>query len=219
MPTSRLEPNKQLTRAARDILEPAGLLQRGRSRTWLDDSGWWLCVVEFQPSSWSKGSYLNVGCCWLWIVKDYFSFDEGDRVEPFVEFQDTSQFEKAARELSTRALSEVQRYRALFPRPSAVARYYSNHQPAGYAWAFHAGVAAGLAGDAKGARKFFNHFRSVTDDREFVLRQNEDAAHLSNLVGNAREFRAEVAERVHAARKSLKLTEWRELDFDDARSA
>src|SRR5687767_4381931 len=70
-----------ITAAAREILRPMGLFQKGRSRTWLDDQGWWVCVVEFQPSSWSRGSYLNVGCMWLWGVKDYISFDEGYRIE------------------------------------------------------------------------------------------------------------------------------------------
>src|SRR5256885_11111558 len=53
--------SKLITAAAREILRPLGLFQKGRSRVWLDDQGWWLGVVEFQPSDWSKGSYLNVG--------------------------------------------------------------------------------------------------------------------------------------------------------------
>jgi hypothetical protein len=45
------------------VLTPLGLTQRGRSRLWLDDHGWWLIVVEFQPSAWSRGSHLNVSAC------------------------------------------------------------------------------------------------------------------------------------------------------------
>src|SRR5262249_16802956 len=81
-----------ITRSARSMLRPLGLMQKGRSRTWLDDHGWWLCVVEFQPSAWSRGSYLNVGCCWLWQVKGYLSFDEGNRVENFSGFENEAQF-------------------------------------------------------------------------------------------------------------------------------
>jgi hypothetical protein len=61
---------KLLIAAARDVLRPIGLTQKGRLRTWLDDLGWWLGVVEFQSSSWSRGSYLNVGVNWLWNPKD-----------------------------------------------------------------------------------------------------------------------------------------------------
>jgi hypothetical protein len=53
-------------RAARQALQPMWLRQKGRSRTWLDDHGWWLTVVEFQPSGFDHGTYLNVGVNWLW---------------------------------------------------------------------------------------------------------------------------------------------------------
>ncbi len=79
--------NAVLRTAARAALLPLGLIQRGRSRVWLDDRGWFLIVVEFQPSSWSKGSYLNVAAMWLWRDKDYLSFDyggpDGDRIAGF----------------------------------------------------------------------------------------------------------------------------------------
>jgi hypothetical protein len=31
-------------------------VQKGRSRIWLDDHGWWIAVVEFQPSDWARRS-------------------------------------------------------------------------------------------------------------------------------------------------------------------
>lgn len=57
--------NSILNTGAREILRPMGRVRKGRSRTWWDDHGWWLINVEFQPSGFSKGSYLNVGICWL----------------------------------------------------------------------------------------------------------------------------------------------------------
>ena len=69
--------------AARNVLQPIGMVQKGRSRIWLQDHGWWVCIVEFQPSSWSRGSRLNVGCLWLWRANDDIHFDEGYRVGSF----------------------------------------------------------------------------------------------------------------------------------------
>jgi hypothetical protein len=43
-------------------------------------------VVEFPPSGWAKGSYLNVAAHWLWIEQDYLSFDYLGRREPFIEY-------------------------------------------------------------------------------------------------------------------------------------
>jgi hypothetical protein len=41
--------NRLVAQAAKEVLSPLGLTQKGRSRVWLDDHAWWLGVVEFQP--------------------------------------------------------------------------------------------------------------------------------------------------------------------------
>jgi hypothetical protein len=58
--------NTVIAEVAKQVLAPLGVKRKGRSRTWLDDHGWWLGIVEFQPSSWGAGSYLNVGPEFLW---------------------------------------------------------------------------------------------------------------------------------------------------------
>ena len=79
------EPHSRLlTEAARRHLRPLGVTQKARSRTWLDDRGWFVANVEFQPSGWSKGSYLNVGAHFLWTWNGFLSFDLGSRIEGFV---------------------------------------------------------------------------------------------------------------------------------------
>src|SRR5205085_1650054 len=100
---------KLLNAAAREILRPLGLVQNGRSRTWLDDQRWWLGVVEFQPSGFTRGSYLNVGINWLWNVKDWLSFDFGHRVDlpsegEFVSYESNEQFAPLARASSPSSL-------------------------------------------------------------------------------------------------------------------
>ena len=90
-------------------------MQKGRSRTWLDDQGWWVGVVEFQPSAWDRGSYLNVGACWLWEEKDYLSFDVGGRVAGFQRFTETAEFASAAQTLAEQAAAEYWRCVTAFP--------------------------------------------------------------------------------------------------------
>src|SRR3954454_23678833 len=113
--------SKILTVAAREVLDPIDLVQIGRSRTWLADQEWWLCIVEFQPSSWSRGSYLNVGCNFLWQVKDYVSFDLGDRVADagYSKFENEAQFTVVARKYAELAAVEVQKYRKLLSNVAA----------------------------------------------------------------------------------------------------
>jgi len=114
------EHNRLITQAAREILRPQGLFQKGTSRIWIDDNGWFLTLVEFQPSSWEKGTYLNVGACYLWNRQDHLSFDMGYREKGFVSFQqDPEGFPDAVRALTAHALKRVLDYRALRRLPCA----------------------------------------------------------------------------------------------------
>lgn len=192
-----------------------GLFQKGRSRTWFDDHGWWICVVEFQPSNWSRGSYLNVGCTWLWHVKDYVSFDEGGRVEPFSRFRDESQFELLAHSLAEQAAKEVIRYRKLFPNVHQVCVHYLQHWPDGFWPSFHAAVACALTGQADQARRLFKQVTDSKDEgRDWVMSAQADASQLSLIANDIEHFRHAVTERVQKSRELQKLPALVSLDFD-----
>ncbi len=104
--------NKIINQAAREILKPNGLFQKGQSRLWVDDNGWFLILVEFQPSAWDKGTYLNVAIHYLWKKQDYLSFDYGHRVNEFIAFGgDETKFYSDMLALSEKALETVKKYR------------------------------------------------------------------------------------------------------------
>ena len=64
--------HRLMRNAGRSYLTPIGVKQMTRSpRRWTADRGWWLINIEFQPSGYSVGSYLNVGLQHLWIARDY----------------------------------------------------------------------------------------------------------------------------------------------------
>ena len=207
MPSTNPAPSNLLTAAARDHLRPLGLFQKGKSRIWLDDHGWWLCIVEFQPGR-SPGSYLNVGCMWLWLEKSHLSFDEGYRIERHTKFREPAQFAKEATRLATRAAEEVQRYQKLFPNVESVCEFYlrKNSLNPGDWQAFHAGVASAMSGKAAEADRFFDRFLAERDNRpDWLVAAQADAERLKALAGNTFEFRELVAERVKQTRKLLKL--------------
>lgn len=108
---------------SRLILSPLHIFQKGRSRVSIDDHRWWLTNIEFQPSSWSKGSYLNVGAMWLWSEHDYLSFDVGSRVEELVTYESEIQFEPEARRLALAARRQVVKFRKQSPSIAAAARF------------------------------------------------------------------------------------------------
>jgi hypothetical protein len=113
--------NKIIKKAANEILAPIGLFQEGQSRRWVDDNGWFVIYVEFQPSDFSKGSYLNVGISFLWdkagMFSDLLAFEIGDRcgygkhsyVE-YIEGQDDIFYTKMLK-MAEKAKEQVLRYR------------------------------------------------------------------------------------------------------------
>jgi len=98
--------NRLIAEAAHAALSPLGVVRKGRSRTWLDDRGWCLTVVEFQPSSWARGTCLNVGLMLLWHPTDHFTFDIGYRIEDFDDVARAG-FEAAVLAKAGRAAREV----------------------------------------------------------------------------------------------------------------
>ena len=110
--SSVVDHNKLIKQAATLVLKPNGLFQKGSSRIWIDDNGWYLIVVEFQPSAWSKGSYLNVGIHYLWREQEYLSFDYGHRAVELVSFEENPElFLQKMHMLAGAAMQKVCEYR------------------------------------------------------------------------------------------------------------
>lgn len=111
--------NKIINNAAKKILSPYGIFRKGSSRVWLDDNDYFLTVIEFQPSGYDKGSYLNVGITFLWEktegTNDSLTFDDGGRVfvngHQFVSYKNDETFSEATESFAAEALKEAEKYR------------------------------------------------------------------------------------------------------------
>ena len=105
------EDAKLIKKAAKEILAPHGVYQKGQSRLWLDDNGWFLTVVEFLPMR-GPGSALNTGVNFLWTPKDYISFDLYERENDFAEYKGNEvKFYKNMRRICGKALDKVLYYK------------------------------------------------------------------------------------------------------------
>ena len=99
----------------KEILLPMGVFQKGRSRLYLDDNGWYVTMIEFQPSGFSKGTYLNVGMHFLFKREDCWSFDYSDgtpRIGGLIVFESEEQFAHDVRPYVEKARDYVLKYRA-----------------------------------------------------------------------------------------------------------
>jgi len=198
--------NAQLSKAAKKHLSPIGMKRKGQSRVWFKDNGWWLGVVEFQPSSWRKGSYLNVAAMWLWNAKDYWSYDEGGRVEKFHEFKDADQFADAADTLALRAKEEVLALSQRFPSLTVVAAHLARNSDENPWQSYHAAMAALAIGDVDHAQKRFRALLAFKDSAPFMIALKTKVRSFSELLASATEPSAIVGQEVTHTRALLKLT-------------
>ena len=189
--------------AAKQALQPAGFRRKGRSRVWFADHGWWLNVVEFQPSGLSKGSYLNNAAHWLWSDSGHISFDFGGRTAGFEEHASDEQFASAIQKLAEAAADEAKILGNTVASIGTAAdllikQEASLGEEAQGSWsAYHAGVAAGLAERAGDAEAML---RSITDERVQGLVER-----LLPLVANPAKLRSKVGALVERQRSALKL--------------
>lgn len=205
-------PSRLLTEAGRQVLEPLGIVQRGRSRVWLDDHGWWVGLVEFQPSGFSKGASLNVGVTWCWTVAEHpvFSFALGHREDGYVEYESDEQFAPEARSFVMRAVDRVQQLRARLSTLDAAANEARQEaERVGAGWpAWDAGVALGLAtGEPEASAEWFRRVAASEDDRDWWLPVKHRAAAWQHLVLEDRPgFRREVKALVQRNREAMGLS-------------
>ena len=196
--------NLAIRDAGRDVLAPLGLVQKGRSRTWLDDRLWHVIVVDFQHSSWGKGSYLNVGVMWLWWSKDYISFDYGLVGPQQWESAESPDFAAKARSLAAVAAKRVEALREEVGTLRAASRALTKDPAPGWPH-LHAGIAAGLVGDNKTAARLLGDLARypATYDWERVL--TERASELREMLDDATAFQDSVVKEIVACRAALHL--------------
>ena len=113
--------NKIINAAAKKIIAPEGLFRVGSSRTWIDDNGYFVIQVEFQPSSYDRGSYLNVGISFLWEtserLNETLAFNIGYRVNKvgYASYRgNDAAYEKKMEDFAEAAMEKVREYSMLF---------------------------------------------------------------------------------------------------------
>jgi hypothetical protein len=199
------EHSRLIAETAREILGPLGVRQKGRSRSWIDDRTWWLGHVEFQPSSWGKGTYLNVGVMWLWHELPNLVYDVGHRVQDFEPYEDSQQFQSVATAVAHKAAEEISTYRVMFASLDSAAEYFANLPEVEPNSLLSAGILFGLVGRENEARKCFDFHIAIDDDRPFVLVEKQRATELRELLGDQLAFKRRVRGSIARTRELLEL--------------
>lgn len=195
-----------LTLAAREMLAPLGCIQKGRSRTWLDDRGWFVTVIEFQPAGSSQGSYLNVGVHLLWNWSGHLSFDMIRRSEPFVRYMSDAQFGPEAARLASVAGAEVLSVRAGLREPSAVADVIQTRSDIAGWGAYHQAVSLALGGKGMAAQDLFRCMATPrAGEPAWLVELRQECSEFAELVAEPVAFRAKIERLIAAQRTALHL--------------
>ena len=217
--------NRIIGNTAKAVLGPLGLTRQGRSRVWIDDHGWWIGIVEFQPSSWSKSTGLNLSGQFLWIETDHLAFEIQMPRPPSVppkrvgfDPEHPEQFEEYVWGVVQIAAASVVLLRSEFGEDEALLQLLAHQDGENTDVRYRKAIALGLMGDVSSAADVLDNV--VADTLREYNERPELRPHLTWMKNQAiamrvlrdacsdlSSFAAEINRRVRSTRSELRLPE------------
>lgn len=142
---------------------------------------------------------------WLWNAKEYYSFDDGGRIETFQRFAEELQFSEAASKLGASAATAVLALREKFRSVNEVAKHLEKKREKSIWDHFHSAMAAAVTGNTLYAQSEFKAVALAPVHAPWVLDLQSKAKSFSNVVGSIESARQAVCDEVSRARNLLKL--------------
>jgi hypothetical protein len=181
--------SKIINKVARSSFKDHGIYRKGQSRTWIDDQYWYSTVIEFQPYTLKRGTFLNIGVNFHWKEQDYFSFDIGYRETGFIEFLNENQFEDEMVSLCKIALKKTIEFRDKLSGISRAEDTIINHVfPSNTIWGnYHRAIISGLNNNLDQTNTYFNLIleQELTHNWQIKLKNNIEELMLeANYIDN-----------------------------------
>jgi hypothetical protein len=198
------EHGRLIAAAAKAALAPIGCFRRGQSRVWLSDERYWAIMVEFQPSGFSKGSYLNVGASWMWSeTRRDLVFNVGYRVSDagFIPFESVSQFGPLIEKMAERAGREVLAFRAKFPTIGAISQFLTSTPKATLWQLYHVAVALALSGQTEASRRAFREIALFPVSAPWQAEVQAESAALAGLLNETARLRQAIGNKIERVRE------------------
>jgi hypothetical protein len=204
------EHSRMLNVAAKRALQPLGFQQRGQSRFWFADRGFWALTVEFQPHGRVKGSFLNIGARWFWHPGEDWVFSYFQRIGGFIPFTTVEQFKPEAEKLANLAGAEAISLDQRFESLDAIAGYLkeraSGEQNCRNPWMlYYAAITAGLTRDREFSLKCFSKLIAQEPTVDWMRKLQNDATTLKRLLMKGNQFDTAIRKKVAETRALLRL--------------
>ena len=199
------EHGRLIAAAAKAALAPLGCRRIGQSRCWISDERYWTIWVEFQPSAWSKGSYLNVRPNWLWLR--YGANDHHPRPADFISFESVEQFKPLIENMASIAAQSVVAMRDRFRSLEDVNRFFAERVSQDGFPVYRAAITAGLIGDAQTARRLFQRMENIdmTNWGSWIMNLKAECAALAALLDEPNRYKAAILETITDWREKMRL--------------
>ena len=198
------EHGRLIAAAAKAALAPLGCRRVGQSRCWISDERHWIVFVEFQPSAWSKGSYLNVAPSWLWLR--YGGNDHHPRPAGFIAFESVEQFTPLIEHMAAVAAQSVLAMRSRFRTLADVNRFFGERISQDGSPVYRAAVTAGLVGDIATAKQLFKRMETWdTENHASWMRVKAWCAELAALLDDPPRYRSALLDTITEGRQKFKL--------------
>jgi hypothetical protein len=195
------EHGKLIAAAAKAALLPLGFRRKGQSRCWFSDERFWSIFIEFQPSAWSKGTYLNVTPIWLFLQP--WGGEAAHRVGDYIEFESVDQFGPLIEQGAQLIASEVIALRAKFRTPVDLHHFFAGN----LSWngnIYRAAITAGLVGDFALARDLFARINALDPTKHGLQLENiqKECAALAALLEDRQAYRSAILKKIEARRQA-----------------
>lgn len=193
---------KIIAATAEDCLKPLGFQQKGKSRFWFKDNGWYANYVEFQPMSRRIGTSANFGISWLWYPRDHWAFSIGER-QSFVEYHDESLFQSSVSQMAGDACAYA--HASSEKLSSLEGAYAFSKQMAKPDWGeFDLGILAALTGRVDEAKELFGTL-SLNPNIEWQKMRHSYVQDFLLFVGHKNQAKSFIETKVKVARTLLGL--------------
>jgi len=197
--------NKLLKKVARERLKPFNILQKGQSRTFLYDKGLWTAIIEFQPSSWSRGTYLNVAADFHLYPRDYFAFAYGGREKSFEEAENENDFSKIVNDYCDQALLKVAKIKVDFIDISSSIKTLENLKSNDPWKIYDLGILYALNGQINPSKRCLQIVYEQKCDRPFEFERQKIIAEILEWFDNDRLLKSKLKDMINRTRQLKKL--------------
>lgn len=203
---SQNEHGKLIAAAAKKALLPLRCVRKGHSRVWYSDQRFWAIAIEFQPSGWSKGSYLNIGTNCFWHAHAGAGFLPMYRPIDFISYENVEQFTPLIDNMAAVAAREVLTMRERFRTLDDIQRHLLS-QPLRDGWPVHnAAITSWLHGDIELSRSLFRRMADwPTYGYDWQLELKKTSASLATLLERPADMLAALLETIQRQRKLIRL--------------